>query len=872
LDKLHRYASPAAFKAAAVYLLLIITGICANIFGITLSFGLVFIFGSVIVLVIVYTYGTIWGVLAAAIINGYTYVLWHSNFDILLYTIEAIFVGLLYYRKKKSLVFSDVMYWVLIGSPVAAICYYTFLHMDNVQILAIILKNTINGILNVLIAELIITKVPLKSWILREKYITYQSFEKVFFNLMLLVVLITSLSVAALNCFSEYQQRISYIRMELETESNKVSALAKTWYKKEINDLDKIRMSMLLKTVSIWDNSIITIVDHEDSIVASNNTNTTVAQDIRHKSIDRTDSGDEVHYIKVPEGSKFSSMEGWRNAFYVYEKSIGNGIPWTIIIEKPMDKYLKDMQLSYIRNFLLILLLIILTSIIAIVVARSVSSPVKKLVEVTSYLPKKLYTQQQLEWPDSNISEMNSLVNNFKIMATVIRNILEKINKTNEMFEYIAKHDPLTGLPNKLLYKELIDNALSMATYDDRKIAVIYIDVDRFKRVNDTFGHDKGDQLLVSVSKCLESCVKESCTLFRIGGDEFVLLMPRIENIEEVTRQVNDIIHISQQPYAIDDFEFPITISIGIALYPNDGQDADTLFKNADIAMYRAKESGRNCYKFYSSLADGLAFNKLKLESCLNKALDNDEFVLKYQPKVDIMSRKVTGAEALIRWNSPEHGVVPPSEFIPLAEETGLIQPIGEWAFQKVCTDIRTWESRGLRPVCISVNFSSVQVQKRNFIKHIERIIHDTGVDPSWLEFEVTESTIMQDVDYAVEIIEKIKAMGIKVSLDDFGTGFSSLNYLKSFNIDTLKIDSSFVRDVNTCHQDAAIVRTIINLAKNLKLNVVAEGVETKGQVEFLKAEGCNEIQGYYFYKPLDASEFEELLEKSDLCMDSQAL
>lgn len=866
MGKLHRYGSGTAFKPTGAFLFLVLLGLCGNILKVPLFFGIDVVFGSIIVLIIVYTYGTTWGTIAAVIINSYTYIIWNHSYGILIFTIEALCVGVLYHKKRRSLVISDTIFWAFIGTPIVAVFYYTFLNMDNLQVITVILKNATNGIANALVAELIISRVPFKSWIFKERSIILQSIEKVFFNLILLVVLATALIITIINSNYEYNHRLSDIRAELEIESNRASALMEKWNKNNSNNLDAIGMSMLLKENSIWDNSIITIVDNNNLVIASNEASVESGYMLKFNRIDTIDLESGLYYFNVPKDIGLPSIEQWKRSFYVYERHLGTNLPWKVITQRSMMQYQRDMQLTYIRNFSVVLLLMLLMSVIAISMSRLVANPIKKLVEATTSLPRKLYTQQ-LDWPDSRISEINSLIYNFKIMSSVIYKNFEKINKTNEILEYTAKHDPLTKLPNKLLFKELIESALAMATYDGRKVAVIYIDVDRFKRVNDTFGHDKGDQLLVSITKCLEGCIKEPCTLFRIGGDEFVLLMPRVASIEEVVKQANDIVSISLQPYKIDEFEFQITISVGIALYPNDGKNTETLFKNADIAMYRAKESGRNCYKFYSSLSDDSAFNKLKLESCLSKALQNNEFILNYQPKVDIKSGRITGAEALIRWNSPEYGYVSPSEFIPLAEETGLIQSIGEWVLQTVCSDIKNWQCRGLMNVGISVNLSSVQVQRRNFINHVSKIIHNTCVNPKWLEFEITESTIIQDVNYAVEIIDKIKAMGLKISLDDFGTGFSSLNYLKNFKIDTLKIDSSFIKDVDTCPEDAAIVRTIISLARNLKLNVIAEGVETKEQVEFLKAEGCNEIQGYYFSKPLLSSQFEKLLDVDSQCM-----
>jgi diguanylate cyclase (GGDEF)-like protein len=426
-----------------------------------------------------------------------------------------------------------------------------------------------------------------------------------------------------------------------------------------------------------------------------------------------------------------------------------------------------------------------------------------------------------------------------------------------EVIEHQAHFDLLTDLPNRVMFQDRLTLALTHANRHRKMLAVIFVDLDRFKTIVDTLGHAIGDRLLRAVAERLSGCLEEGDTLARMGGDEFVVLLPQINRADKAVRLAHKVLEVLKPAFQFSGHELHITTSIGISLYPYDGEDADTLLKNADTALYRAKEQGRNNYQLYTPAMNARAFERLALENSLRKALERKEFLLHYQPQTDMRTGAIVGVEALLRWQHPDLGLVYPSEFIPIAEETGLIVPLGEWVLRTACVQARAWQTLGLPPFTVAVNLSARQFLQQDLVDTVARILKETGVDPRSLEIEITESIAMQNADYTIVVLRDLKEMGILIAMDDFGTGYSSLSYLKKFPIDSLKIDQSFVRDITTDLNDAAIANAIIVLAHSLKLNVVAEGVETAAQEAFLKEHRCDRLQGYLFSTPIPAPLFE---------------
>ena len=436
-------------------------------------------------------------------------------------------------------------------------------------------------------------------------------------------------------------------------------------------------------------------------------------------------------------------------------------------------------------------------------------------------------------------------------------------NRAEEQVAYLAYHDALTTLPNRTLFKDRLAQALLVAERDKQMLAVLLLSLDQFKNVSDTLGPAMADQLICDVAGRLKSGTREGDTLAYWGGDEFVLLLTQLTGADDAVDIAGRVQLILEPRFDLDGHEIHLTGSIGIGLSPVDGQHEESLMKNAGAALFQAKEQGGNSYRFYTTDMNAKALERLTLENKLRRAIERNEFVVYYQPKVDVNTWQIVGAEALVRWQNPEVGLVSPAEFIPLAEETGLIVPIGYWVSRVACSQIKQWHAEGFDSLGISVNLCARQFQEQDLVNSVVEILSQSRLDPKFLELEITESSIMTDADFAVKVLTELKALGIRVSVDDFGTGFSSLGYLKRLPVDILKIDQSFVRDVSTDPDAAALVMTIISLAHNLRLKVIAEGVETEEQLRFLRLLRCDEIQGYLFSKPLPAEEFRALLIKA---------
>jgi len=442
----------------------------------------------------------------------------------------------------------------------------------------------------------------------------------------------------------------------------------------------------------------------------------------------------------------------------------------------------------------------------------------------------------------------------------ICRDITDRKLAQQQLYQ-LAHYDTLTGLPNRMLLYDRLRQARAHAHREGLSMAILFLDLDRFKIINDTLGHPVGDKLLQSVARRLSSCVREVDTAARIGGDEFLIILVNMRDTGDAERVAVKILATLATPHIIEEHELFVTTSIGISVYPSDDEDLDNLIKKADIAMYAAKSAGSNTYQFYDTAMDENAHKRFVLENSLRKAVENKEFLVYYQPKVDILSGEITAFEALLRWEHPDLGLLSPAEFIPLAEETGLIIPIGEWVLKEACAQNAVWQQQGLRQMVVAVNLSGYQLQQRNFIEVVAEALAETGLSAKHLEFEITETVIMQNPDFTIAVLNQLRDMGVHISIDDFGTGYSSLSHLKRFSVNTLKIDKTFVREVESNSTDAAIATAIIAMGNSLNLRVIAEGVETKGQFDFLKDKLCDEMQGYYFSRPMPPEKVLEFMQ-----------
>ena len=462
----------------------------------------------------------------------------------------------------------------------------------------------------------------------------------------------------------------------------------------------------------------------------------------------------------------------------------------------------------------------------------------------------------QCEWYNTPLVDGAGKVTGF---ASLVHDVTERLN-TERTIHYMAHHDALTGLPNRRLMQDRLNQAIMSARRKQRHVAVLFLDLDRFKVVNDTLGHDTGDFILKDVARRLASCVREGDTVSREGGDEFVIILPDLERPEHARVVADKIMKDLVRPVEIGGHEIHVTPSIGISQYPNDATDVHQLLKHADNAMYQAKDAGRNTIRFFTNDLNFLLSKRLEIEGRLRKAIDNEEFFLRYQPQVELASGRISGMEALIRWNDPQKGEIFPKDFIFVAEELGLIVPIGEWVFHTACRQLRQWEEDGLPPVTISINISPRQFMSRRLVSTLLAIVREVGADPRHIELEITETMIMRNVEQSIETLSQLRSVGMHVAVDDFGVGYSSLSQLKRLPASSMKIDRSFIMNVPEDASSSSITEAIIAMAKRLKLRCIAEGVETRAQLEFLRANQCDSFQGYLFSRPVTALEATAML------------
>jgi diguanylate cyclase (GGDEF)-like protein len=450
--------------------------------------------------------------------------------------------------------------------------------------------------------------------------------------------------------------------------------------------------------------------------------------------------------------------------------------------------------------------------------------------------------------PSNNDIQLIEMLAHF--IAIAIERKRSEVNIHN-----LAHFDPLTHLPNRLLLEDRAHQSISVAQRTNTQLAILFLDLDHFKNINDNLGHRVGDALLIELAQRLRALIRDEDTVSRLGGDEFIFVLPNT-HADAAAHIAEKLLLAAARPYHIQEHEFILTASIGIAIYPQNGNDFDTLIKHADVAMYRAKNSGRNSYRYYTEEMQAKSARILKLENALRRALDQQQFMLNYQPQISVKTGEIIGVEALIRWHHPELGLISPAEFIPVAEDSGQIYQIGAWVLRTAIEQIKFWIDTGLPPITIAVNLSAVQFRHTGLPDLVTSLLNEIGLPPQYLELELTESVAMDEPLQAIAIMDNLYDRGIRMSIDDFGTGYSSLNYLKKFKVHKLKIDQSFIRDISTDPEDKAIVAAIISMAHSLGFHTIAEGVETLEQLDFLQIQGCDEIQGYYYSKPLNAEQF----------------
>ncbi|MED1913756.1 EAL domain-containing protein [Bacillus thuringiensis] len=460
-------------------------------------------------------------------------------------------------------------------------------------------------------------------------------------------------------------------------------------------------------------------------------------------------------------------------------------------------------------------------------------------------------------WTESKINPITDEEGNVTKLLLVTRDVTDR-KQSEETIHHLAYHDALTDLPNRRMYVQQLSKEMMQAKRFQSNLAVLFLDMDRFKDVNDSFGHDVGDMLLIEASKRLQACLKQGDVVARLGGDEFTILQNHLQDRSEATALAEQIMNQLQRPFELEGHAFNVSCSIGIAMYPQDGDNPEDLLKRADTALYTVKSRGKNGYDFFDPTMEAKSLERILMENEMRKAIEQEQFQIYYQPKIDIVTSSMTGMEALVRWVHPELGIIPPNRFIPIAEETGMILALGEWILKQACKQNKIWHDQGYT-LKVSVNLSARQIYQKDLVEMIKDILRETNLSPDWLELEITESIFVK-MEEATAVLQQIRDIGIQISIDDFGTGYSSFSYIKSLPVDTIKIDASFIRDIHHNQESQAIVKAIVTIAQSLNMNVIAEGIELHDQVAALKENGCDHGQGYLFSKPLPTDAFDQFL------------
>lgn len=873
-------ASEKSHKNIILLLALAVISFLSRFYDLPFSYGINFAFGNVSIFLILRYYGVTKAFIVAAIVNLLEWYFLNPNFYILFFTLEILFVGILYKKTKYNVLFIDALYWIFVGSPAIAIVFY--LHRGTIgnECYLIMVNKSINGFLNMFIADMIMSYIPIQK-IAGLKKSKFADLNKMLIHLTIASVFGPFLLYTLLDGWLSQERMNAEVCSMLERTGSSIMSEASEW---EIKELRKVRLksplqlskfSSIIEKNSIEEGIEILLVDKSHNVYITN------TDDGQYKEVYNWQDNGEItkiddntfQWLPAHKGLSFD-LSRWSQGFYINTKTFDN-VDLVILVKKPLRNHIENAWENYLNKLLVLLGFSVASISVAIAMSSFLSRDLSKLTISTTGLPEKLKRQESIEWPNISFSQVNSLVENFKVMSENLVNLFSEtrimnnqlllqtreLEKSREQMRRLAYYDTLTELPNRLCFTEYLENLLNSP--EKKKLAVMFIDLNRFKRINDTLGHEIGDILIKEIGKRLSYFLKEDSFVARLGGDEFVVVLEYrdIEMVSKAAASINkmlsDTVVIRQDGKV---HELHVAGSIGISLYPDDAFEKSTLLKKADIAMYAAKETGENTYKFYSELTELDTVEKLFLEQNLCKALERDEIIINYQPKMDVKTGEISGAEALIRWNSPQHGLISPAEFIPLAEEIGIINQIGEWVLIEACKQNKMWQDKGYPKMRISVNLSLRQLKGNNFVKTVERALEISGLESKYLELEITEGFFMKNSEYVIEILTELKNMGICISIDDFGTGYSSLGRIKELPVNILKIDRSFVTNICCEESNKAIVVAIIELAHSLGLRVLAEGVETIEDLNVLRELHCDEIQGYYLSKSLPAEEFEKFI------------
>lgn len=829
-----------------------------------LIYGIAFTFTNILLLVLVQLFGLRLGLSAATVVYGAAVLMGHQPAYLMIFLLEMVWIGLMRRRRSGSLLRPDALYWVIVGAPLTFVmCYFSgpFSFTEFFLLLAITASN---GLFNTLFAEILVYYLPLRRWLQMGGDKPFSiTFRHVLFHLTVMIVALPFLMNLIIEGRNSYD---SSTRITLQTASNTANSIMREVEQWKPEDMLGIRLEGTIQrgyleeiinrntTQKLFD---ITIANQDHKIMATNSREPWEGF-LKAKSMMAIEDN---FRIEIPNRSTLLPTGQWLDAHYVYTVSMDK-LPLIITVSIPLKAYQEEMFREYIYQILYMLGSAGIAAVLAFTINHRLVHSLLQLAVSTTNLPAKLKMKGSLDWPNSGIVEIDSLTQNFKGMSRNLLQMFEEsdwmnqqLRASEEKLHHLAYYDSLTGLPNRLKFQHVLTDLLTQAGEQQQRLAVMFIDLNRFKQINDTLGHTAGDILLEKVAGRFTGILDESCSVFRLGGDEFVFVL-EYETDEAPPAFAKRICSLFDTPIELGDSLLYTTISIGISVFPEHGSSLDEIVKKADMAMYIAKEQGTSSYYFFNQDMEDSLNEKMFLENGLRSALQEEQFFLVYQPKVSPATGGPVGFEALIRWMHPHLGVVPPGKFIPLAETSGMIVDIDLWALREACRQTKEWHDSGLPKIPVSVNLSAKHFYQGGLIRKIQWILFETGLDPQYLGLEITESVFIKQLEPVVETLTQLQNMGIQISIDDFGTGYSSLSQLQRLPISVVKLDRTFIRDTEISEMKSSVVKAIIGLAHSMGLRVVAEGIETEQERKFYTSLKCDELQGFYFSKPLESKEF----------------
>ena len=852
----------------------------AFIFGITFNFASIFILLMISLFTRRLAFPTVVGIyMITALFTEFP--MWTTIIPIL----EILFISWLRQSKlKMNLFIYDLLFWIIIGGPIGFIIFshFTSSQLIDVTIPFLLIFYITNGLFNALIADILLTYVPFQRLLNPNRPQEFLvNLYQIVFHIVTIAVTLPFLMNVFLNSLNAYDAAQTTSKQLANNSANNIETKLSEW---DENDIQRLKLngliqigyldSLLKKSSNAEEAFYMVITDQDQKVLASNDKSISYQQKYDWKMTNKNQEISKDFYESIPPGSSNDfELTKWAAGNLIYERSIESA-DVNLYIHFPIHNFQMQIFHDLMKQFRFILFFVAASILLALAFNRSFVNTLNRLSEATTGLPRKLEQMDTINWPKTSITEMRVVIDNFKHMSKKVTKMFQEIHSMNRKLEDQAKtlkkseeelynlayYDPLTKLPNRLHFQRHLSKLIGISNKQKDIIAVMFLDLNRFKQINDTLGHLAGDLLLQKVSKRLLTLKTNNREVFRLGGDEFVIVVDKV-NKQDIEDETQRVLSLLSKPVTLKGNTLYMSGSVGVSLFPEDGGDIDSLVKNADIAMYSSKEQGGNRANFFKRTMEDSFSERMLLDHGLHGALLEKQFEMYYQPKINSKTKKISGMEALIRWHHPQLGIVSPGKFIPLAEELGLIINIDEWGIFEACKQNKEWQDQGFPNIPVAVNLSAKHFHQDNLISFLEQVLQKSGLEAKYLNIEITESLFIKEMDDVIQKIRKIKNMGISVSIDDFGIGFSSLNHLINLPIQEVKLDQEFIRDIDKDKKKETIVKMIVSLAHSLDLNVVAEGVETEEELDYILRMECDELQGYYYSKPLNKAQFETFLQ-----------